>query len=107
MKLILLAYTSAGYLLDWSDKSLSFCLKLYQHLDEWGMFDVYMLGILVSYIKMKDMGALVPGFGLLSFSILLVVATACSTVFDPHIVWNKIGSQTADDSDEEAALVKS
>ncbi len=101
MKLILLAYTSAGYLFNWSGKSLSFCLKLYQRLDEWGMFDVYMLGILVSYIKMKDMGTLVPGFGLLSFTVLLVVAAACSTVFDSHAVWSKIGSSAADDLNQQ------
>ena len=109
-KLLLLAYTSAGYLFDWSGESLSFCLKLYQRLDEWGMFDVYMLGILVSYIKMKDMGTLVPGVGLLSFAILLLVATACSSVFDPHKVWSKVGSAAADDIDpagqEEGSLVK-
>ncbi len=96
LKLLLLAYTSAGYLFDWSGKSLSFSLKLYQRLDEWGMFDVYMLGILVSYIKMKDMGVLTPGFGLWAFAALLVVATACSAVFDPHAVWNKVGSSAPD-----------
>lgn len=104
IKLILLAYISAGYLLDWSKKGLSFSLKLYQRIDEWGMFDVYMLGILVSYIKMKDMGALIPGFGLLAFTALLVIATACSAVFDAHKVWLKIGPSVDVDKAQTGAL---
>lgn len=45
----------------------------WQHeVQEWGMPEVYMLGILVAYIKMIDMGEIIIGTGLLCFVGLLL-----------------------------------
>ena len=92
LKLLMLAFISAGSLLSWSKRGVARALKTYQALDEWGMFDVYMLGILISFIKMKDMGSLIPGPGLVAFILLLLVATACSSVFDKQLIWARLGS---------------
>ncbi len=90
LKLLSLLIVSAGCLFKWRTSVIVFSLKAYQYLEEWGMFDVYMLGILVSYIKMQDMGVLIAGQGLLFFTILLLVATLCSVAFDPQSAWEKI-----------------
>lgn len=90
MKLLMLAYVSAGCLFQWEKPPLRQALKLYQRLDEWGMFDVYMLGLLVAFIKMNDLGGLVTGTGLYCFVALLVVATACSSVFDSRLAWLRL-----------------
>ena len=91
-KLLMLAFISAGSLMNGSKRGVANALKIYHHLDEWGMFDVYMLGILISFIKMKDMGTLIPGLGLLSFVSLLLLATACSSVFDSQQAWARLGA---------------
>jgi len=96
IKLLMLSFISAGYLYNWSHAGVAKALKIYQNLDEWGMFDVYMLGILISFIKMKDMGTLIPGLGLATFVALLVVATACSAVFDKEQAWARLGTGSAD-----------
>lgn len=87
LKLLTLSYVSAGCLLEWKKSGVKRALKLYQRLNEWGMFDVYMLGFLVAFIKMNDLGGLVPGTGLYCFITLLVVATACNSVFDNRMAW--------------------
>jgi len=99
IKLLMLSFVSAGSLYGWPPSGIAKALKVYQNLDEWGMFDVYMLGILISFIKMKDMGTLIPGFGLATFVALLLVATVSSTVFDKGLVWARLGSGSCDDED--------
>lgn len=91
-KLVALAYVSASCLFHWPRALAVKLLKLYQHLDEWGMFDVYVLGILISFIKMKDLGTLTPGLGLFCFVSLLLVATAISSVFDQQLAWRSLGA---------------
>ena len=98
LKMLLLLTLSAGSLFDWSLGLLIRCQKLYRHLDEWGMFDVYMLGIIVSFVKMQAYGLLLPGIGLWCFAALLVIAAASSSVYDSHLVWAKITTRKEGDS---------
>ncbi|MBL4621272.1 MAG: paraquat-inducible protein A, partial [Immundisolibacteraceae bacterium] len=42
-------------------------LKWQGKISEWGMLEVYMLGIIVAFVKMKDLGELHAGMGLAAF----------------------------------------
>lgn len=59
-------------------------------LAPWGMMDVFMLGILVSTVKLAAMAALVPGPGLYAFGLLIFVLAAAQASLDPDIVWSRI-----------------
>ena len=63
-------------------------LKLHHALSKWTMLDVYMIGILIAYIKMKDYGDILAGIGLYCFAGLLCVATLTMLSFDSHLIWN-------------------
>lgn len=65
-------------------------LKAYHHLSEWTMLDVYMIGILISLIKMKDYGELYSGLGLYSFIGLLAMVIMTMLSFDSHYVWDQL-----------------
>ena len=52
------------------------------HLNEWAMLEVYMLGILVAYIKMSGMGNIVIGVGLYCFVGMLIAAILAESKFD-------------------------
>jgi paraquat-inducible protein A len=65
-------------------------LRLYQRLAVWAMADVYMLGILVAYIKMLDMGDLHIGAGLWSFAGMLLMTVLTRYYFDPHALWRQL-----------------
>jgi paraquat-inducible protein A len=65
-------------------------LKWQQKITEWGMLDVYMLGILVAFIKMRDLGDVNIGLGLASFVALLLLTVMTNLSFDQHSFWEQV-----------------
>lgn len=66
---------------------------LFRHvrtLAPWGMMDVFMLGILVSTVKLASMASIIPGIGLYAFGLLIFVLAAAQAALDPDIVWSRI-----------------
>jgi paraquat-inducible protein A len=59
-------------------------------LTPWGMMDVFMLGILVSVVKLADMATIVPGTSLFAFGVLIFVLAAAQNNLDPDIVWSRV-----------------
>ena len=59
-------------------------------LTPWGMMDVFMLGILVSTVKLADLAAIIPGPGLYAFALLILVLAAAQASLDPDIVWSSL-----------------
>ena len=47
--------------------------RMYHHLQEWGMLEVYLMGILVSIVKLIDIASPTLDFGLACFIALLLV----------------------------------
>lgn len=68
--------------------------RLVMHIEEWGMLEVFMLGILVSLVKLAKMASIVPGISLYSFGLLILVLAAAANSLDRHAVWEKLGRQT-------------
>ena len=59
-------------------------------LTPWGMMDVFMLGILVSVVKLSDMATIIPGTSLFAFGILIFVLAGAQNSLNPDIVWSRI-----------------
>jgi len=66
-------------------------LKIQGHIKRWGMLEVFMLGILVAYVKMIDEGEIHLGMGLYCFIGLLLVTTLNAVLFDTHAIWEQVG----------------
>jgi paraquat-inducible protein A len=60
-----------------------------QRLQPWGMLEVFMLGILVSIVKLAKMATIVPGVALYSFFALIFVLAASAASVDPHLIWER------------------
>ena len=56
----------------------------------WGMMEVFMVGILVAFVKLSKMATIIPGIALYAFMILIFVLAASAASLDPHIVWNRL-----------------
>jgi paraquat-inducible protein A len=56
----------------------------------WGMMDVFLIGILVSVVKLADMATIIPGTSLFAFVILIFVLAAAQASLDPDIVWDRV-----------------
>ena len=59
------------------------------HLQPWSMMEVFMLGILVSVVKLAKMAKIVPGIALFSFLVLIFVLAAMTASMDSHLIWEK------------------
>ena len=61
--------------------------RLVQVIRDWGMIDVLMLGILVSLVKLAALATVVPGVGLWSFALLLVLLALLNSSFSTRDLW--------------------
>lgn len=60
----------------------------------WSMVEVFMLGVLVSVVKLAGMAAIVPGIGLWGFAVLTLILTALSN-FDLDDLWDQVPPEPA------------
>ncbi len=66
--------------------------RLLRRVQAWSMMEVFMLGILVSLVKLADMAKIVPGIALWSFVLLIPAVAGATSSLDPQLVWRRIGS---------------
>lgn len=90
-KLALISYVSGCLLYGISAPFLALAMRTYQQIDSWGMLEIYMLGILISIIKLVDIASVSPGIGLYSLAGLIVTTLLISTQLDHHRFWRRIG----------------
>ena len=64
--------------------------RSYHHLREWGMLEVYLIGILVSIVKLVDMADLALGSGLFCFVGLLLAQIWLEVSMSPHQIWEAL-----------------
>jgi paraquat-inducible protein A len=65
-------------------------LRFIDSIKPWGMVEVFMLGVLVSVVKLGAMAQVVPGIALFAFSALIVAMPAMAAAFDPHDLWRRV-----------------
>ncbi len=59
-------------------------------LRPWSMTEVFLLGILVSVIKLAKLATIIPGTALFAFLALVFALAAVNTFLDPHTIWEKM-----------------
>ena len=64
-------------------------------LREWGMAEVFLLGILISYVKLSSMAVVLPGPSLFALVAFVVVAAAAESSLDPAGLWHAIAPAPA------------
>ena len=65
-------------------------LRAVQAVRPWGMLEVFMLGALVSIVKLGQMAAVVVGPALYSIGALILVLAWANSAFNPRDVWSRI-----------------
>lgn len=88
--LLLLCFISLCMTKGWISPTLKRALLWQQKIQEWGMLEVYMLGILVAYIKMISMGMIIVGFGLFCYVGMLVSVMLAWSNFDVQYCFDEI-----------------
>ncbi len=89
-RLLLLFYVTLSLSMNHFSRPLFWIFRLYHSMEEWGMLDVYMLGIIVSMVKLSSMAEIQFGFGLWMYAILLLSSIMASNQLNPHEVWDQL-----------------
>lgn len=58
-------------------------------LQPWHMVEIFMLGVLVSMVKLAKMAQIIPGVAVYSLTAFIFVMAAASAAVDPHEVWER------------------
>ena len=67
--------------------------RIYHHLRDWGMLEVYLMGILVALVKLADLAEVTLGLGLLCFIALLLVQVWLEVTMSPHQIWEALSGE--------------
>lgn len=68
---------------------LAHVFRLVQAIEPWGMVEVFVLGVLVSLVKLAHLAAVVPGIALWSFGGVILLLAAAATSYDPRELWRR------------------
>jgi paraquat-inducible protein A len=72
-------------------------MRVLHMIKPWGMVEVFMMGVLVSLVKLKDDSIIIPGIALWSFGGLTVLLAAVATSFNPRDIWEHLDNATGAD----------
>lgn len=96
LKLLLMLFVAGHLYVGRRNRWLPRALRYYHHVDEWGMLEVYMLGVIVAVVKLAGLASVIPDIGLYCFIALLLVTTVMSTLLDEDQFWLLIEANNAD-----------
>lgn len=66
--------------------------RLVEQFQTWGMAEVFVLGIIVSYVKLAKMAVILPGPSLYALGAFVLTAAAALSAVDPAAVWHDLGA---------------
>jgi paraquat-inducible protein A len=85
----------AGHLID--------VLRLLQMFKPWGMVEVFLLGLLVSVVKLGSYARVIPDLALWAIGVLVLLTAALATVFEPREIWARIDAARLRDASSRGA----
>ena len=79
---------------------LKSALKMLTHLEEWGMVEVYLLGILITLIKMGDVASIEFNPGFFCFIGLVLISMAIIIYLDRNLFWYNLDNSEPHPGDD-------
>lgn len=64
-----------------------FVFRLVNAITPWSLVGVFMLGVLISFVKLQDIATVIAGTSVYALAALLVVYSAARANFDPRALW--------------------
>jgi paraquat-inducible protein A len=61
--------------------------RLLRTVQPWGMVEVFMLGVLVSLVKLTHFAQVIPDIGIWAMAALMLVLTGIAATFDTRALW--------------------
>ena len=89
VQLASMAYLLVSLRIGHTPRFLPQALRALQAVRPWGMVEVFILGLMVSLVKLGGMATVNPGVAMWSFGALLLTIAAAVASFDPRAIWMK------------------
>ena len=61
--------------------------RIVRAIEPWSLLGVFMLGTLISIVKLQNLATITPGLGIFAFVVMLISYTAARIYFDPEVLW--------------------
>jgi len=68
-------------------RHMALVYRVVRAVKPWSLISVFMLGVLISFVKLLDLADIIPGISLFSFIGLMVVLAAAHANLDPFVLW--------------------
>jgi paraquat-inducible protein A len=68
-----------------------------ERLQPWAMMEVYLLGVIVAYVKLQDLATIHLGVAIIAFVGTILLLAAADARFDPHVIWRRLAPQAGPD----------
>lgn len=90
IQLMGMTYVLIPLRMGWKLPKMGPIFRWVRQLQPWAMIEVYMLGILVTLVKLTDSGSVVPGVGLYAFAALMFALPAATAGLNSDNIWDQI-----------------
>ena len=99
LQLATMVYLILPLLMKRKPPGIALIMRVLNVIKPWGMVEVFMLGVLVSLVKLKDSSIIIPGVALWSFGGLTILLAAVATSFNPRDIWEHLDEQSESGED--------
>lgn len=65
-------------------------------LGPWCMMEIFLLGILVSIVKLVSMAEIIPGVALWAFGLLIITLSWANSTMEPRVIWERVDALRGD-----------
>ena len=70
--------------------------RFVDRIQTWAMMEVYLLGVIVAYVKLQDLAHIQVGVAAIAFVATILLVAAADARFDPHAIWRRLAAQADD-----------
>jgi paraquat-inducible protein A len=83
-------YMLAALKLGYVPRTLPLLFLAFEAVKPWGMTSVFMLGTLVSMVKLAHIATVIPGIALVALGGLIMMIAATEATYDPRALWRRV-----------------
>ena len=73
----------------WRMRDRTLLYRVTEAVGAWSMIDIFLVGILVSLVRMDALATVRPGVGAMFFGAAVVLTMLAARTFDPRLVWDR------------------
>lgn len=72
--------------------------RFMKFMKPWAMSEVFILGIIVAYVKLSDFAYVTAGASLVAFVLMVIVTVLANVVLDSRVIWKVAKDIRGEDS---------